>query len=180
VAQRKPVRSECPPHPELEELKRKWGASRIHRRTVRYPDLDVSRDYEPCKGEGVSIVVGSGKRVLLARRYSPEILSGPRDWTLPSGRIRPNETVEEGTAREIWEETGLEANLVKLVRVEWVNTEFKTWINERMHFVFLAEPIGGELGTRDRDEIRDLKWFSLESVPPHIQQLRLWASMKDA
>ena len=33
------------------------------------------------------------------------------DWTLPKGKLDPDETSEEAALREVWEETGLHARL---------------------------------------------------------------------
>ena len=35
------------------------------------------------------------------------------DWSLPKGKLDPGETFEEAALREVWEETGLRARLVR-------------------------------------------------------------------
>jgi 8-oxo-dGTP diphosphatase len=49
-------------------------------------------------------VVVQGERVLLVRR---RVAEGALSWQFPAGRIEPEETPWEATARETEEETGL-------------------------------------------------------------------------
>lgn len=59
--------------------------------------------------------------------------------------------------------------LVRLLRIDRVMTEFRTWVNERMHFTFLARPYGGDLTPRDQQEILEVKWFLPDELPGKIQ-----------
>jgi ADP-ribose pyrophosphatase YjhB (NUDIX family) len=49
-----------------------------------------------------------GGKVLIAKRIRPPL------WSLPGGRIEPGETPEAAAARELLEETGVEAEIVGL------------------------------------------------------------------
>ncbi len=63
---------------------------------------------------GVGVVVFKEDRVLLIRRGKP-----PREgqWSLPGGRQRLGERIEEAAAREVREEAGLEITVGGLVDV---------------------------------------------------------------
>ncbi len=160
---------EMPSHEETEALQRAWGPAPTS--TIRVPltEVDVSPNYERCKGEGVAIVMDSRIRVVLLRRSPTDVPHDPRRWVLPSGRIRPSETIEEGTVREVREETGLDVRLVRLLRIDRVMTEFRTWVNERMHFTFRARSYGGDLKPRDQQEILEAEWFLPDELPAQIQ-----------
>jgi len=54
-----------------------------------------------------SAAVFRAGRVLIARRAKP-----PRLWSLPGGALEPGETPAEAAAREVREETGIEAEIV--------------------------------------------------------------------
>ena len=71
--------------------------------------------------------------------------------------------------REVHEETGLDARLVRLLRIDRVLTEFRTWVNERMHFTFLARLFGGDLKPRDQKEILEAEWFLPDELPSLIE-----------
>ena len=47
-------------------------------------------------------------KVLIAKRLKPSL------WSLPGGRIEPGETPEAAAMRELFEETGVEAEIVAL------------------------------------------------------------------
>jgi len=57
----------------------------------------------PVVGVGAVIVADDRRVVLVRRRHEP--LAG--QWSLPGGRLELGESLEAGTAREVYEETGL-------------------------------------------------------------------------
>jgi 8-oxo-dGTP diphosphatase len=73
-----------------------------------------SREYPERPLVGVGGVVIEDGRALLIRRGS-EPLRG--EWSIPGGTLELGETLEEGVARELLEETGLEVRVIKLIEV---------------------------------------------------------------
>jgi len=63
---------------------------------------------------GVGGVVIRDGRALLIRRGS-EPLKG--EWSIPGGILEVGETLKEGVARELLEETGLQVNVAELIEV---------------------------------------------------------------
>jgi len=63
---------------------------------------------------GLGVVVWKHDRVLLIKRGKP-----PRknQWSIPGGAQELGETVQQGAAREVKEETGVEINLLGLIDV---------------------------------------------------------------
>lgn len=75
---------------------------------------DPPRTYPPRPIVGVgAIVLVDGQVVLVKRGHPP--LAG--EWSLPGGALELGETLQEGVAREILEETGLVVEVGPLVGV---------------------------------------------------------------
>src|SRR6202790_4921725 len=73
-----------------------------------------SREYpqRPMVGVGGVIIVQG--RALLIRRGSEPLLG---EWSIPGGMLELGETLEEGVARELLEETGLTVRVIELIEV---------------------------------------------------------------
>jgi 8-oxo-dGTP diphosphatase len=63
---------------------------------------------------GVGGVVIDSGRTLLIRRASPPLQG---EWSIPGGLLEVGETLEQGVARELAEETGLAVHVVELIEV---------------------------------------------------------------
>jgi 8-oxo-dGTP diphosphatase len=63
---------------------------------------------------GVGGVVIEDGRTLLIRRARPPLQG---EWSIPGGLLEVGETLEQGVARELTEETGLEVRVVELIEV---------------------------------------------------------------
>lgn len=59
------------------------------------------------------VVIDSGRTLLIRRGSHP--LKG--EWSIPGGLLEVGETLEQGVARELSEETGLEVRVVELIEV---------------------------------------------------------------
>src|SRR5258707_13393603 len=103
---------------------------------------------------GVGGVVIEGERVLLILRGN-EPLKG--QWSIPGGTLELGETLVEGTARELTEETGLQVRVMEMIeafeRINFGRGADETWTTmeerkrPRFHFVivdFLCQRISGE------------------------------------
>lgn len=107
-----------------------------------------------------AVVLDADHRVLLVRR------ADDGRWTLVAGILEPGEQPAIGIVREIYEETGVEAQVERLVRIESV--EPSAYPNgDRVQYLDLAfrcRPIGGEAGVND-DESTEVGWFHLDALP---------------
>jgi 8-oxo-dGTP diphosphatase len=113
----------------------------------------VQREYPQTPLVGVGAVVVHEDRVLLVRRGS-EPLKG--HWTLPGGLLELGESVVEGVAREVREETGLSVEPIELV--ELVDRIHREEGRVRYHYLiadYLCRVTGGELrAASDADAVR--------------------------
>jgi 8-oxo-dGTP pyrophosphatase MutT (NUDIX family) len=89
-------------------------------------------------------------------------------WVLPKGLIDPGERGPETAVREVFEETGLRADLEsKLGDVRYVYT----WEGERVFKVvsfFLLRATGGRIGELPAGmeiEVADARWVPLDEAP---------------
>jgi len=74
--------------------------------------MTPKREYPDQPLVGVGGVVIDNGRALLIRRGSPP-LEG--QWSIPGGLLELGETLAQGVARELAEETGLEVNVLELI-----------------------------------------------------------------
>ena len=109
-----------------------------------------SREYPERPIVGVGGVIIENGRALLIRRGS-EPLRG--EWSIPGGTLELGESLQEGVARELREETGLEVRVLELIEVfdrifpQDGPQALEAKSQPRFHFVivdYLCERIGGE------------------------------------
>lgn len=103
----------------------------------------IEREYPPTPLVGVGAVIVHRDRVLLVQRAS-EPLKG--HWTLPGGMLEVGESLTQGAAREVKEETGLDVDPIELV--ELLDRIVREEGRVRYHYViadYLCRVTGGEL-----------------------------------
>ena len=120
-------------------------------------------------GCSATIFDRSREKVLLTRRSDNGL------WCLPGGHMDPGESTTEACIREVQEETGLEARVVRLIGIYTDPNRITEYADgNRYQMValnFEAETIGGELSLSD--ETTDYGYFSpaemagLELMPNH-------------
>jgi 8-oxo-dGTP diphosphatase len=108
-----------------------------------------SREYPERPMIGVGGVVIYDDRALLIRRGS-EPLRG--EWSIPGGSLELGETLVEGVARELLEETGLEVRVAGMIeifeRIFFAEADGGDKRKPRFHYVivdYLCERVGGEM-----------------------------------
>ena len=88
---------------------------------------------------------------------------GKTRWGLPKGAVSPGETSEAAALREVLEETGLQADIVKpLDTIEYFFRAGDTLIKKRVDF-YLMTHTGGEL-TPQLSEVDDVEWVELSEA----------------
>jgi 8-oxo-dGTP pyrophosphatase MutT (NUDIX family) len=88
---------------------------------------------------------------------------GKTRWGLPKGAVSQGETSEAAALREVLEETGLTAKIVKpLDTIEYFFRAGDTLIQKRVDF-YLMEYVGGELEPQ-LSEVDDVEWVELSTA----------------
>jgi ADP-ribose pyrophosphatase YjhB (NUDIX family) len=76
--------------------------------------MTPKREYPEQPLVGVGGVVIDNERALLIRRAGPPMEG---QWSIPGGMLELGETLTQGVARELAEETGLEVNVLEIIEV---------------------------------------------------------------
>ncbi|MGR3764369.1 NUDIX domain-containing protein [Rossellomorea sp. NS-SX7] len=82
-------------------------------------------------------------------------------WSVPSGGLEPNESIQECCKREVWEETGYKVEVGKHVYTKWGSEgEISTEI-----LYFETTIIGGDATIQDPDGlIHGIEWVPIEEL----------------
>jgi ADP-ribose pyrophosphatase YjhB (NUDIX family) len=126
-----------------------------------------SREYpdRPVLGIG-GVIIDQGRAVLIRRGSEP--LLG--EWSIPGGTLELGETLEEGVARELLEETGIKVCILELIEVfdriyPGAGAAAKDKKKPRFHYViadYLCERLGGE--PRAGSDVTDLTFAREEEL----------------
>src|SRR6476469_2031246 len=88
---------------------------------------------------------------------------GKTRWGLPKGAVAEGETSEQAALREVLEETGLQAEIVRpLDTIEYFFRAGDTLIRKRVDF-YLMRYVGGTL-TPQLSEVDDVEWVELSEA----------------
>jgi 8-oxo-dGTP pyrophosphatase MutT (NUDIX family) len=109
----------------------------------------------------------SGGAVIAVREGVPHVaLIATRNrtrWGLPKGAVNEGETAEAAALREVLEETGLQAKIVKpLDTIEYYFRAGDTLIHKRVDF-YLMDYVAGELQPQ-LSEVDDVEWVELTAA----------------
>ncbi|HEY8133255.1 MAG TPA: NUDIX hydrolase [Thermoanaerobaculia bacterium] len=109
----------------------------------------------------------SGGAVISVREGVPYVAMiatrGRTRWGLPKGAVASDETSEAAALREVLEETGLQAQIVKpLDTIEYFFRASDTLIHKRVDF-YLMLHTGGELKPQ-LSEVDDVEWVELSEA----------------
>ncbi|MGE5533219.1 MAG: NUDIX hydrolase [Bacillota bacterium] len=108
-----------------------------------------------------AIIPFSEDKILLIKRNT---IPFKGYWALPGGRMDPGEKIEQTIVREVKEETGLDASIVRVVG-EYVEKGVKDGVEyEYFPTCFVVKPVSGEI-KKQESEIQEIKLFSLNSLP---------------
>lgn len=106
-------------------------------------------------GAGVVVINDQGCVLLLHHVFHPAT-----PWDIPGGWLNRNEDPAAGALRELWEETGITAELGPVVRLRY--EDFPPHLG--IAFMAFANPQSMRLSS----EILDARWFSPDDLPEEM------------
>lgn len=134
---------------------------------------------------GVRVIIPDEEGNILMVKQRHE---GNDIWMVPGGGIEEGENSAEAAVREVFEETGLD---IRIVRLLWHVEEVSAARGQRFVNFFLAEITGGELSLGKDPEfdssnqvLREVKFMSkgeilnLERIYPEYLKTELWEALE--
>ncbi len=99
------------------------------------------------------------------------VKTNQRGWDCTGGQVEEGETLEEGVLREILEESGVTARVVRLAGVysnvgrhKWGDTDID--VPTKVMFDFICESVSGEL--RPSEETSEVLWVPKERALDYV------------
>jgi 8-oxo-dGTP diphosphatase len=126
----------------------------------------IGHDLLLLPGAGAVVRDGTGRILLLRRGDNGR-------WELPAGMIEPGEQPADAIVREIYEETGVHAEVERLAgTATHVSTYPNGDICEYLVVWFRCRAVGGS-PRPDGEESLEVAWFEPDALPPVTDRVRL-------
>jgi 8-oxo-dGTP pyrophosphatase MutT (NUDIX family) len=126
---------------------------------------------KPFRGRLIRVSETSAGGFVLAQDGTPRVAligretrSGRIDWCVPKGHPEGDESLEQAAIREIYEETGLEVEIVEaLGEIKYEFSASGKLISKTVHH-FLMRQVGGFLTVENdpQQEAVDVQWFETD------------------
>jgi len=122
-------------------------------------------------GVGVGVIIEDSQgNILIGKRIG----SHAPNWSIPGGWLKPGESFEDGSRRELEEEHGL---LIKKSKIIAVTNNLETFRRDGIHnisIILLAEEYEGEPKILEANKCAEIRWCDPNNLPqPHFDASRL-------
>lgn len=117
---------------------------------------------------GIGVMIKDGNKILLGHRCDNYKDTGgihePGSWTLPGGKQEYNETVLEGAAREVKEETNLDISELSFFGLSDDIQPDKHYVTIQV----ISNNYSGELKNLEPTKHSEWKWFDINDLPENL------------
>lgn len=111
-----------------------------------------------------AIIIDNLNRVLLIRKNeNQKIASG--EWIFPGGSVELGEPIESALSRELYEETNLEVDQLRLIGTRTIIIDEIHW--QGLYFKVEIKNLD-DLKNMESEKHSDLKWWSLDQLPESL------------
>ena len=157
---------------EIDEIEAKFGKPRVLHLEHEIGDVEIDfvrATQKHGRAHDITLFIFNDDHLALIRK--PMF---PRPiFRAPSGGLNPGESFEDGARREALEETGLEIELERyLLRIHARFTSERDHLDWTSH-VLQARKVGGRLEARDKSEIAETIYGTIEELQGPIRQALL-------
>jgi 8-oxo-dGTP pyrophosphatase MutT (NUDIX family) len=125
--------------------------------------MESKSNHTEVSAGGFVISKSDPKLVALMARFNR---GGKLEWCIPKGHLEQNETSEQAALREVFEETGLEAEIIEhLGEVNYQFIQDGSKISKTVH-VYLMQQTGGALSFENdpHKEASELEWVQASEL----------------
>jgi 8-oxo-dGTP pyrophosphatase MutT (NUDIX family) len=125
--------------------------------------MESKSNHTEVSAGGFVISKSDPKLVALMARFNR---GGKLEWCIPKGHLEQNETSEQAALREVFEETGLEAEIIEhLGEVNYQFIQDGSKISKTVH-VYLMKQTGGSLSFENdpHKEASELEWVKASEL----------------
>jgi len=107
---------------------------------------------------GIAVMIMKDDKVLLGKRKGAR---GAGDYAFPGGKLEMRESFENCAKREVMEETGIEIQNIKFLRL----LNFKFYDKHFVDVGLLADWKSGEPTVMEPEKCEGWGWYDLENLP---------------
>lgn len=118
-------------------------------------------------GIGVGIIIKNKENKILMLLRNDDAKKADSDmrlegtWTLPSGKVKFGETIEEAGIRKTKQECNLDVSKIKVISVQNDVNKYAQYAT----FGLIAEEYSGDIKLPKTDELIKYDWFAINDLP---------------
>ncbi|HEX8906278.1 MAG TPA: NUDIX domain-containing protein [Longimicrobiaceae bacterium] len=116
--------------------------------------------------ETARLIVIDAAGAILLLRYRDHRTSSRWYWATPGGKMEPGESPEAAAARELWEETGLRAEIGPMLwqrRFQWDSPQ--GWVEQvESFFLVRVDETAPAVRNSSPEAIEELRWWTLADL----------------